>query len=510
MLKYKFYVIRFQYIMLLLTILALPIFGLTKRLQFLPLGGKLSYHFAMLGIIALGIEWLFFRFKFDYRIKSFLLIFISWQLLSLAFGLYHYPYYQEINWQESEKLSRLVEFSITHNLDYLDLNNIEAVWLGIRVVKDALINFIFTFGVSVWIIHLFHDSFSIGFITIRKCILILTIALGIYAIPEILLFKFKMDIGYDILSVTNAFLYDIGGYLDWYPPLIWLNEQVRSYCTEPAIFGGLAATIIPMLWSYCREEFKISALYVYFIMLLFMTKSRTSNAIAIFSSFWLVLGCFNNKIRKWSIVLIVLTVLGFALNIGLNFVPVASNSHQEGTDSYFDNNIKSIVEKDSRSNGSRLINIIGHINVIQDHWLVGVGRGLEACYVRDNLPDNAYSNDEIVSITKEIDEKGPLTGTSYGNVNNFIYIFTNEGCIGLVIYLLPFIYALWMVFKLRLWRDNRYIFISIAILGNLLSEMAGEGGMLLYIMLGLLYVGIQENKHSVIQESSEIVENCKR
>jgi len=50
-----------------------------------------------------------------------------------------------------------------------------------------------------------------------------------------------------------------------------------------------------------------------------------------------------------------------------------------------------------------------------------------------------------------------------------------------------------VIFKLKLWNDNRYTFLFIAVLGNLVAEMAGEPVMLLYIILGLLYIGIQKN-----------------
>lgn len=497
--KYKVWLVKFQYAMLFFTILALPIFALTKRLQVSHLGGKLSWYFALLGLVALGIEWIFFRFKVDKTIKRFLIIFLGWQILTLLFGLYRYPYYQEISWHASARLSQVIDFMAHHHLDFFTIPQIEAVWLAMRVIKTALLNFIFTFGITVWIIHLFENSFDHGFITIRKFVLILTIALGIYAIPEILLFKFKMAIGYDILSVTNGFLYDVGSYLDWYPPLVWQGEQVRSYCTEPSIVGFLAATIVPLLWSYFGKSLKLTVLYIYYIMIVFMSKSRTSNAIAIFDFLFLLPGIFSSKTRKLAIMLLLFSGIGFMCNLGMNFIPafflqdVNSGSQEKTIYSYYENNVKSIVEKDSRSNGSRLINIVGHVNVIKEHWLVGVGEGLEACYVRDYLPDGALNNKEIGSITEQLNEKGPLGTTSYGNVNHYVYIMTNEGIVGLVIYLLPFLYVLWVIFKLKLWNDNRYTFLFIAVLGNLVAEMAGEPVMLLYIILGLLYIGIQKN-----------------
>ena len=46
------------------------------------------------------------------------------------------------------------------------------------------------------------------------------------------------------------------------------------------------------------------------------------------------------------------------------------------------------------------------------------------------------------------------------------------------------------VIKRRLWRDDKILILYIALVGNLLAQMAGEGTILLYIIGGLLYVGI--------------------
>lgn len=123
----------------------------------------------------------------------------------MIFGLYQYPYYQEIDWHESARLSQVIGFIENYNFNNFTVSQVEAIWLAMRVIKNSFLNFIFTFGITVWIVHLFEDSFDYGFNTIRKFVLVLAIALGIYAIPEILLFKFKMPIGYDILSITNGF-----------------------------------------------------------------------------------------------------------------------------------------------------------------------------------------------------------------------------------------------------------------------------------------------------------------
>lgn len=74
--KSKIWIVKFQYAMLFLTILALPVFSLTKRLQIFHFSDKLSWYFALLGLIAFSIEWFFSRFKIDSKIKVFLILFL--------------------------------------------------------------------------------------------------------------------------------------------------------------------------------------------------------------------------------------------------------------------------------------------------------------------------------------------------------------------------------------------------------------------------------------------------
>ena len=60
------------------------------------------------------------------------------------------------------------------------------------------------------------------------------------------------------------------------------------------LFGFLAASIIPFSWSYFKNRIRweYCVLYSYFIMLVFMTKSRTANAIAMLRWVVAVFSCF--------------------------------------------------------------------------------------------------------------------------------------------------------------------------------------------------------------------------
>ena len=499
--KKERFLVRLQYLLLSLAIVAEPIYALPKRFQIPGLGGKLFCYFILAGLLIFFLEFVFFRFKIPKKILYFLGIILLWSIFTEVKGVIAYPYYDQINIESSAKLIQLIHFMQNHQIYFMSSDRVGMLWLFGRALKNIFLEFLYTFCVAAWVFHLFSNSFIDGFNKTRKYILLLALALGIYAIPEILLFKFHMPLGYEILSVTNPYLYDVGKYLNWYPPLIWPNEQLRSYCTEPSIFGFLAASIIPFSWSYLKEEIHwYSCLfYSYFIMLVFMTKSRTANAIALYNIFMLIPIFFKSKSKKFVVTIIALSCLGFIANIALNYVPNLQPSSviekEESIRDYYNENMKSIIEKDSRSNGSRLINIKSHLNIIKEHPLCGVGRDLSDCYVRDRLSEDAMNNQEISSITKSLNEKGPLGPVSYGNVNQYIFILTNSGIIGLIIYLFPMVYVSYKSVKLGIWKNSKIIVLLIALLGNLLSQMAGEGMILLYVILGLLYVGINEREN---------------
>ena len=481
----------------MLSIVAIPVFNMPKRFQILGMGGRLSFYFILLGLTAWGTEYILFKRKIDKKSIVPFLIFIGWLTISEIIGLITYPYYDEVNFEYSLGLSKLITVIQNYNISFISIPFLESIWLGVRGFKSIFFDTFFTFGVSVWVIHLFRNSFNSGFELTRKFILFLAIALGIYAIPEILLFKFHLEIGHDILSITNPLLYDVKTYMGWYPPLIWDNQQLRSYCTEPSIFGFVAASIIPMLWSYLYQNISLltCSFYSYFMMLLFMTKARTATAISIFDLCAAAVLLCQAKFRKLVFIIFLLSCSAFLLNIGFNYIPTTflgsafKSDNPESVEDYFDNNIKTITQKNARSNGSRLINMKAQTTVILDHPIFGTGTGLKDCYIRDYLSEDDLQNGEIHEITKDLTIKGPL-GASYGNVNHYIYTATNSGLVGLFIYLFPFIYVLYKIVKLQLWRDTRILYTVIALIGNLIAQLAGEGVSLEYILLGLLYVGI--------------------
>jgi hypothetical protein len=229
-----------------------------------------------------------------------------------------------------------------------------------------------------------------------------------------------------------------------------------------------------------------------------MTKARTSNFIFLIDIMALPLFYYAIRIKKIILIILCLSTIGFAMNFAPPFfvgrVDSSSseyhNTIQDKTvQQYYEHNIKTIVDKNARSNGSRLINIQSHFNVICDHTFLGTGIGLKDLYVKDHLTDNALDNSEIRGITNKIEKIGILK-SSYGNVNHFVYLATNEGIPGVFIFLIPCFYATYLLYKKRLFRSQYHSVLFIVLLGSLAGSMTGETLPTMYITLGLLYAGL--------------------
>ena len=138
----------------MLSIVAIPVFNMPKRFQILGMGGRLSFYFILLGLTAWGTEYILFKRKIDKKSIVPFLIFIGWLTISEIIGLITYPYYDEVNFEYSHGLSKLITVIQNYNISFISIPFLESIWLGVRGFKSIFFDTFFTFGVSVWVIHL--------------------------------------------------------------------------------------------------------------------------------------------------------------------------------------------------------------------------------------------------------------------------------------------------------------------------------------------------------------------
>lgn len=482
---------KLQYLMLLLMIVTIPIISMPKAYKILGFGSKLYLYPLLIGVILFIFEAIKFKNKLNLQICKYLLLLIFIQFTITFYGILKFPYYSDINILTNEKNVLIANFLNIGLADNLTL--FKYVFMFLRSVKIVISEFIVEWLLLFWVFHLFQNDFSNGFKKIRSMFIILAILLSIYAIPEVLLFKFNMQIGYDILCYLNPYLYDVGNYLNWYPPIIYPNHGLKSYCIEPGFMGLLAATILPFLFSFIFQYKKNILLYIfysYFMMILFMTKARTANVIIyIYSILFLCYSAFFRNLKKYAL-LILLTCMAF-LGAVFEISDIDQNLFTL-VDTYYTSNIDTIMSTTARSNGSRLNNILIHLNVFKDNLLFGTGPGLKDLYIVDSISGDALKEIELKAITEGIRSEG-MFKYSYGNVNHYTYILTNYGLVGFTMYFLPFLFAVYKVWRSKAYVNKEIAVLLIALLLNLVAMMVGNPFSVVFIILGLLYVKVFNN-----------------
>lgn len=523
----KMFLEKMQLLCLCFTILFLPITMLPAKYQIMFIGGNLANYPLFLGLIVFLIYIVKYDVKLPKYMKYYMLIYALWCIVTSIYGAIAYPYYEHINIFDSPKIVKILSFLGLEGNN----NNIIMIIMCVRSFKIVAFEFSRTFLITIWVFTLFRNRFEYGFLFIRKYFMVLIGLLCIYAIFEVVYFKFDALWAKNFLETLNPFFYDVKSYMGWYPPLI-LYDKVRSFCTEPGELGAYLALSLPFLWSYMCENKKYTYLfYAYIVYLGFATKARTATLFIILNTcllpFYLF---FQNKINKVLFLVVTATTLGFALNImdwsfgqtsnflNLNnknitrvtvvdkttnvkkltqsgadkIVIYGSNRTMHKAKDYFDKNIATIVSTDKRSNSSRLIVLKRNFEVIIDKWFMGTGYGFKGWYVKEKMNAVDLKNWEIKKIKDTMEKKGIFVVDYSGG-----YLFTtaiNLGLIGLFLYCLPLLSGVYLTVK-RKYYKNLYILTILTILVTLYSRQFICSSMTItYILLGLLYVALDCKK----------------
>lgn len=469
--------------LLQLLIIVLPLNAIPRRFSIPGLGEDLVNYLCFLMIIVLGYEYVKHRFTISKKAITFFAVFIVWQIICLAVGLITYEYNELLTLDQITKLEVILAYASNFGIEINDLVVIKS-WLFLRFIKNILLLNNLVFFVAFYIYHLYQSDFTKAFKDIRKAVVVLVVIMGTYSFVELLWLKLNLDLAKRFLEFINPYLYDPQIITGWWPPLLW-KDQLRSISREPSFFGIISVFCIPFLWSLLlenRNKILSSLLIFYFTLMIAATNARTAIILVlaeiIFLGIWLLINR-SKIILKNFVIILSISALAFGVNL-INFKQLANNTNTQNTlvaaEKYLQNNVASVTNVKARSNSARLANLVANLKVIKQHPIFGVGNGLKDAYIDSNLPEFAYTNNEVKNWSRYMHKEGVLKA-GYPPLNKYADIAVQNGLFGLLLYFLPLFYILKEIYKNKglVLKDNNTIMLiiaMIALLGAMLSNCA--------------------------------------
>lgn len=403
-------------------------------------------------------------------------------------------------------------------------------------VRQMIFNLIIPFaGVFALVYYLLHaDSHKVMHV-IGKASLAISIVMEFYSIPEIIWIWTGNKFCENFLKVVNVFLYEPGVGHGWWPPLLWKN-QVRSITAEPSHFGIMAMFIIPFLWYRIFEENKKReiVLLLLFTLMIFMTGARTAIVCYLGEMVLLIITTIGLKISQWKKIIstvLVISVVSFGISLyggtaayritqAYNHLvtPVtqkqvqnsAGNTHNKNqkpktqnakksqnvpakpktpisAKDYVNKNVTSFASLNARSNAARWGNTIARIKVGLQHPIFGVGYHYESKYMIKEFPPFALKSPEAKGWIKEI-KNDKLFEVSIPVSNQYSEILSDFGIPGLILFMVPIFYALYLLFKaVRFGNyDNRLVYVFVAFMGQAACMLSNHFFMTYPLILALI------------------------
>ncbi len=485
---------HFTIILIFGAVFSLIFDNIPKALQLNTLSGgyssKLSWYF----LFALLLISLYTIYKHGFTVKReefgfirYITVLLIVLFISNVWGLISYPYYTELLSGPSnqiEKLPAVWAFLNTHGIS-IEQKQLTMLWIYVRAFKTIIFTTLYTFGFSFILYHFFRENTNFYYHLVTKAVIAGIAFLSLYSIIEILYLAGSASATY-FLTVINPMIHPIAVDHGWWPPLLW-KGQLRSLFSEPSRMGNYLVFAMPFLWGKyllsTKRPIGILILITFYTFMIFLTKARTAVAMYWGILFFLFLGIFylheKNLIKKF---LCICGISLFSLALSIGFINMFM---QKGADiqkvtlfSYMEDNIGSLGSSTKRSNGARYALIHANIVTGLEHPILGVGNVLESSYTVHNFNDRDLADSEVHMWVTHYDEQGPLR---YGldAMNEYVSRFAQNGLLGLLVYVFPFIYVFIRLLKiLRVTRDENQTKVLVTMISLTGSAVVGGNGSL--------------------------------
>lgn len=446
------------------------------------IGDKLSLYVIILGLVYSAYEYIYNKnscLKTNPKIvrlgQVYFCFLLIVQLLSLLWGVINYPYYGLLESNITILPNRFLTL-IGHLNIPADSTFALQLYLYFKGLKNIILSSLWTFGGAFLIYWSFisvkkrlsiEKNISQSFLRNMLIGIVLSfMILVIYGFVE-LPFLLGMDWAEKVLAYINPYIHQIGDFnniylgnnvvgekaYSWWPPLLW-KKQVRSVFPEPSFLGVYCSFMIPWLWyAYINSKQLKKIAFVGMITIMsffiFLTQSRTAILLLLGESTLLVTHLlFKFNVINFKRIASILLMIGIAWGGSLYFISfeeAQSKSqtmhHKIEAEQYIANNIKSASSTTERSNKARYSLISAEIAVWKEHIWFGTGFGMSASYITEKFDESMLKDQEVRMWVRRINENGPLKA-GYPNVSAYTTLLCEEGLIGFIVYMLPFLYLI--------------------------------------------------------------------
>lgn len=460
--------------------------------------GMLSWYF----LVGLGIYTLFLQYikkipivdNSKYFMIRYLVIYISAIILSLFVGIYTYPYFDTNYFINANSGSFEVINNFSNKVGLVVNDQLgTTISFVFRNLKNSILTIIYTFGGS-YIMYLYiKRDFDKYWKYINRAVIISSLIVIMVTIIEIL-YYYGNSYAKDLLVTITPYFHVIKISDGWWPPLLWDKQQIRSIFPEPSHIGNYMAFVIPFIWGkYLASNSKKYTIFYGFYSLslaviVFLSQARTANAVyfalLVLLLFWSI---FIHRIfikKVLSIIALSITALFISITIINGMTVDINNSHVDNLhiEKYLDNNLNSLNKNDMRSNGARFGLIKASLALSKEHILLGIGPGMGTLYMVDVFERENNDNGEINMWIDTVKSKGVLS-KNINAMNDYLTRLMEQGVIGSIIFIIPFIIALYRLFcnrqNLNKSDQIKFSVIILTLLGCLISNI-NESSTVLY------------------------------
>lgn len=486
------------------------------QLEFLgsQYGTKLSLYpmiFGVLGTIWFGYSKHIESIKAYKAFGCFMVIYVVVLIISIIHGLKIYPYYDAILSEPADHMKKVFFIKAVFLKFGVDLTRITLlkIWILIRAIKQTCAEVVWGFGLS-FLIFVWYKNDAKNLIRIMsKAVMGASAFVCIYGILDFF-YLAGCQWASQLLSTLNPLLHDVPSNNQWWwPPLLWPN-QLRSVFPEPSYLGIWSAFAMPWLWygSYCTTSRKTKLCYnilnLALPLCLFLSRARTANALLVGELVLFAIGTiiYGNNIWKSFIKALLCVILAFCLSLASFQFFINSNKKESTHDNnlernnavveYIDDNLTSLAEKDTRSNGTRYAIMKAGLNIGKDYPMFGVGKTFRNLYLLSYLSDQEKKYSEIQVYIKTQHDKGILN-PGIPVLTEYTNRFAETGIIGVILYFIPIVVLLYKIYyffkeKARIDETIPMLFFLISLLGILASGI-GDSLDVTYCYWILLGVG---------------------